>query len=357
VCLVITIGQAGVKKLAEEASSPQTAGAPRADVFATTTNRSNSEAQIHPDGRECFFPVASHVQPTYEITLTGIISYDTGTGDGFYNTDKLGNFVVGHDALLVNGKRLSQIQHEMLEADRGSHRYRFQVDDPGERLTLAFLPASRVPLRGSLMAHVRMLPENLPTVAMRQARKREQEAKEREAAKISAAFAKLVTAVCIRSELFRNWEDPEYRSRFARVYPEELIACQKEIRDEASQFLEQQELVSYLRRHHPVVVERLMGRFNSLLIAERVVLENRLASIAPLPKKRLSAEEVRDLKLRRQQIKDGDKIALKLNRVETRLRIREQLDQYQLDTDERDQLERELIDEIDEGDDDHGTTL
>ncbi len=323
------------------------------DSHASALNQSESQAHLYPKWREVFFPKPTHANPTYEITISGIFHNGSSGVDALYYANGGGNFTYKHEALRVNGRPLRGIPHEIIEADRGEHRYCFHLDHPGERLTLAVWPPWRSDWRGSLSAHVRLLPEDAPSVALRQIRRRQQAVREREEAAASAEFAQQIKTLVIRSEAFRNWRDPQYRAQFAQAHIDELIRCQAEIRKEAIDFLQQEQLVRYLRRHHPEVVECFTGRLEALLIAERVQLEKRLAIEAPAPpptRKRLTAEEVRAIKVRKQQIQDSDRVELKMDKIATRLMIRERLDKLPLDPDEREMLEQELIGEVEEGD-------
>ncbi len=328
------------------------------DPQATILDASRSQAWLYPNGREVFFPKTIHSKPVYEITFTGILRRSDGlSADALYQTDGCGNFTWHIDWLRVNGQKLCTSTSELVEAERFEHRYTFHVDGKAERLTLA-LNKNETWL-GALMATVRVLPpETLSIADCHAARSARLEAKW-EQDKVSVKFAQQIKDLCIRSEVFRNWADPDFRTKFAEVHGDELISNQSEIRAEATTLLAQDQIVGYLRRHNPEVVERFVGRLEALLIAERRALEKRLTALnpppatPPPPRKKLTADQVREIKVRKQQVEIGDKVALKLDKVETRLRIRERLDSMSLDPDERELLEAELISEIEEGDNDH----
>lgn len=326
---------------------------------ATTAGPSVSQGYLYPNGREVFFPAPPNGSRGYEITITGIVRDDRSSADAMYCADGEGNFVRKHDALLLNGKRLPTVLHEMIEADRGDHRYSFRVDYPGERLTLTmhrpFSWRNGPHWQGSLLAQVRILPADVPSIVDQLSAAKEQAAKREWEVERSTRFAGQIRSLCLRSEAFRNWEDPEYRRKFAQVHYDQLLRNQAKIREEALAFLSDNQVVQYLRRHHPAVVERHIGQLEALSLAERIALDVRLTPTepppVPSPKKRLTAEEVRAIKVHRQQIQDSDKVELKMDKIATRLRIRERLDQMALDPDEREMLEQELIGEIEEGDD------
>jgi len=327
------------------------------DPQATTLDDSRSWAQLVPNGRETFFPTAP-AGSVYEITITGIVRGADAASDAFYFTDHAGNFSHATSWLLVNRLELRYHAYELSYSDRCEHRYTLRVDDPGSRVTLALRPWTS--WRGALFAEVTVLPAG--TAAIRKSREEVQKRSraELEAAKDAERFSEQIQKLSTRSQLYRNWGDQEFRQKFAKVHHEDLLREQHEIRKEALAFLEQHDIVRYLRRHHPEIVDRFTGRLETLLIAERVSLDKRLAAEMPAPaapRKRLSADEVRTIKIHRQQVGDQDKVALKLDRIQTRLQIRERLEQLPLDLDEREMIERELIEQIDEGDNPNGTTL
>jgi hypothetical protein len=327
------------------------------DLQAGTLRGTQTYTYLYPTGREVFFPRASHAKPVYEITFTGLLHGNNGQfADARYKTDECGNFTWHIDWLRVNGQKLTSSMSELVDEERFEHRYTFHIDGSGRRLTLAL--EKHESWSGALLATVQVLPSETPSIAdVRAAQSARLEAKWEED-KISAKFAEQIQALCVRSQAFRNWADPDYRRKFAEVHADELIRNQSEIRDEATKFLGQTHIVGYLRRHHPDVVERFLGRLEALLMAERIVLDKRLGATqtqsppAP-PRKKLTAEEVRALKVHRQQVAIQDKVALKLDKIETRLNIRDRLEQMPLDQDERELIENELIGEIEEGDETH----
>jgi hypothetical protein len=325
---------------------------------AKVLDRSISCGYLPGTGAEVFFPPTTRPNPVYQVTVTGILRHKNGHhADAFHQIDGHGNYTASHDALLVNGTRLHYIPHDMTVADRFEHKYCFLLDGRGERLTLAMRFNYPSDWCGWLTVEVKLL-KGTPSVALRQNQEKARAEAKIEDARISAAFAKRIAELSTRAEAFRNWEDPEYRNKFAQVHYAELIQHQGEIRAEVIAFLAQRDLVQYLRRHAPLIVARFSGRLEALQIAERVALDKRLAAEippAPPPKKRLTAEEVRAIKIHRQQVQDGDKVALKLDKIETRLHVRERLDKMHLDPDEREMLEQELLSEIDEGDEHDNT--
>ncbi len=326
------------------------------DMKAGRLDPARTHAYLYPTGREVFFPKVVNPKPVYEITFTGLLQDRRGRfADARHMTDECGNFKWHIEWLRVNGQKLTHSMSELIEEDRLEHRYTFHIDGRSERLTLSL--EKQESWSGAITATVKLLPPETPRIEdVVAARKARVEAKWEEE-KVSAKFAEQIEALCVRSQAFRNWADPDYRKKFAEVHADELIRSQSEIRDEATKFLGQRQIVRYLRRHHADVVERFLGRLEALLMAERIVLDKRLGAAAPPPppppRKKLTAEEVRALKVRKQQVAIGDRVALKLDKIETRLNIRERLEQMSLDEDERQMLEEEMIGEIEEGDESH----
>ena len=336
------------------------------------------------DGSEVFFllPEPSHENPVYQVVVTGTIVLqrrewpheELERFDAVYRVNESGRFEDSHYRLLVNGQPCFKWDLEWVEEDRCLHRYVFNVGRLKRRIGIAFTPPgyrNSSVSTGSLIVSVTVLPPGALTAdqrleAERRQRRAAQEAAAAKREAIAAAdhFGRIVQALTVRAATDRNWRDPEFQQKFARVHCEDLIKRQAEIRAEAAHFLEQTHLVAYLRQHNPTVVATLLGRLEALLLAENLALDKAIAAaeaperVAPAapPKKRLTAEEVRALKIHRQQIQDQDRVALKIDKIETRLMIRERLEKMPLDADEREMLEQELISEIEEGDTTDGNT-
>jgi hypothetical protein len=344
-------------------TTPAVPAPPPVDLHATVLDPLRSSAEIAPTGREVFFPPPPHAGAVCQATITGVLCGPDGKlGDAFYATDGDGNFRWGVDWLYINGSH-SPSTLEFLESDRYLHRYTIRFDAPHGRPTIAL--ARRPGWSGSLTLEFAVLPESTPGVGERRQREKVRAEAEQASARVAQKFAAQIQALVIRAELFRNWEDPAYRERFARAHYDDLIKSQAEIRTEARELFEQHDLVQYLRRHNPAVVERFVGRLEALFLAERIALDKRLGAEQPAspqalaPRKKFTPDEVRAIKVRRQQVVIGDRVALKLDKVETRLQIRDRLAQMPFeDDDERDAVEQELLREIEEGDDDgNGKTL
>lgn len=369
VVLVLVVCAAFIKSVEKEAQEKGTAVSGISHQ-ATVIDACRSWAQLAPTGREVFFPSPQHANPVYEITFTGVLRRDDGKlGDALYNTDAHGNFSHHVDRFRVNGGWLGWRTFEMLHADRCHHIYTIRLEHPGDGLTLAVEANGR--WQGIINAHVTVLPEG--TIGVTERRKREQaeqaalKARRNAEQKIAAAaeaFSHQIQAVCTRAQVFRNWADDDYQRKFAEAHYEELIKNQHEIRDEALKFLSQHALIRYLARHHPEVIRCFTGRLEALLLAETISVDKRLAAQAvpplpppPPPKKKLTADEVRRIKIHKQQVQDQDRVALKMDKIETRLMIRERLENMPLDPDEREMLEAELIGEIEQGDEDNARII
>lgn len=341
---------------------------PRVGIFvserqATIIDQCRSWTYLVCDGQETFFPKA-HEHGVYELTLCGVLRGDDGQrADAFYRTDGDGNFSHGVNWLRVNGYQPSDC--EFLEQDRCTHRYRVRIPHAGPQLTLALHRwANGSTWSGALMVEVAVLPpgtmtsRQLAELARREAEEERKRVEHKQkAAKAATQFAEQVRALAIRSQAFENWESSRFRKNFAEVHCDDLIQRQGEIREETITFLSQHDIIRYFERHDPAVIERFTGQLVALLMAEKISLERRLKSMSavpaqpPPPRKKLTADDVRRIKLHRQQVQDQDRVALKMDKIETRLRIRERLETMPLDPDEREMLEQELIGEIEQGDD------
>jgi hypothetical protein len=346
---------------------------------------------VFPHAGEVFFPRAPYSGAVYQIELEGECLYhprrdETERADALYRAPR-GRFVDRHRELRINNKDLPNWTtryelatykkfFEIAETDRGNHVYKINLDDLGEPISIAFGDAREglVHVRnGYLRVRVTPLPEGTPSIARRQEQERKREKARQEAADAAEEMARAVKKLSIRSLTYRNWEDPAFCAKFAQVHCEDVIKNQAEIRKEATAFLEQHELVQHLRMHNPSAARTILGRLETLLIAERIALDRATAAAeaeaakpavekaipAPAPaKKKLTTADVQQLKVRRQQIEIGDKVALAKDRIATKQEIKAYVKaQYpDLDDDERQAMFQEILGQVDE-EEQHGTTL
>ena len=349
---------------------------------------------LYPHSGEIFFEPAVYEPAVYEVEIEGVCAchYQGSLRDYTQHSDALyaapeGRYTRLHRELKINGRELALHEnHErrletyhtffkIIERDRGRHYYKLRVDGTGERLALSFgrpRPQLVHPKLGFLKARATLLPEGTPTVAVQIERDQELERAREKAARAARELANAVQTLSIRAQVMKNWGDPEFCSRFARAHCDELIKSQSAIREEAIGFLSQHELVAYLRKHNPSAVKTILGRLEALLSAERIALDRAIAAaeapppvapempeeLPPPPKKKLTAADVQQLKVRRQQIALGDRVALAKDRIATKQEIKAYVKaQYpDLDEDERQAMFQEILDQVDE-EEHHGTTL
>jgi len=334
-----------------------------------------SWTDLQPTGLKVWFPKPEHGdQAVYDLRLVGVLNSDSRiSADAFYRTNSDGNFTLGIDWLRVGSGWLRHLDHEFVQHDPVWHEYTVRFAYTGQ-LTLALAPYLwpwQPKWCGTIHAEVYILPADTMTKKQREELELKRAKEERRIAKVkadaadeAAEFARIIEAITIRARTEANWSNPAFRDKFARVHGADLLKQQREIRAEATQFLEQTRVVGFLRRHHPDVVEIVLGRLQALQIAERLALDDAIAGVqantaespkdlAPnQPKRKLTTDEVRTIKLNRQRIHDQDHIALKMDRLETQLMIRQRLQSMSLDDDERQMVEEELMKQIQEGDDD-----
>ena len=301
-------------------------------------------ANIFQNGLEVFFPVPPHANPVYEITVTGIVGYNDWHGgsrhaDASYETDSQGNFTRWHDDLLFNRRPFQSHAITMMESDRALHRYRFQIDGPPERLTVSITKRDEKSSAGSLHVEVALLPSGTARIGETRrlateeyTRKQQELDAKQKRSEAAARLAEEIRAICVQSEVFRNWSNPDFRQRFARTYKDDLLKNQAEIRDNAVAFLLRHDIVSYLRRHHPEVLSRQLGKVEALLIAEDLAADKRPQVTT---RRRPSVGEVRDRMRRRIEVSAGDRKAILNTVLQQKQEMLKDLDEYDLSDDER----------------------
>lgn len=283
--------------------------------------------KLRPTGREIFTPGALHVGRIYEVTVAGTYYYQVGvhirSADACYATDGYGNFTEPHVGLLLDGKPLADWAHEIQEADRVEHRYRFRIDGTGQRLSVALRLPPGAWLPGQHLAvSIRPLPETTRSAAAAwrdagvERAAREQEARQQ---RWSARASELEAETQNR----RNWEDAAFRQEYVRRYGPELLQRKAEIVKKHAELVrgETPEFLAYLKEQHVGVFWRLTGEFEACLEAERVDV----ARVAK-PARKLTPEQYRERLVRQIKIQMGDGEAVMETISERRGRLKEKLE-------------------------------
>ena len=181
-------------------------------------------------GVEVFFQKPSHPNPVYEIEIVGVLDYnvfdlmfwggrlpaDPARCDAFYRANESGRFNTPHEWLVVNSKPLSFRSNcsygyrlaQPIELERGAHRYRFRINDPGEAVGIAVDPAGFLEKReyvsdGHLTATVGTLPAGTPFLKRKLDRIHKVEQSDPELTRDverAAAFEKRLVAAARREE-------------------------------------------------------------------------------------------------------------------------------------------------------------
>lgn len=137
----------------------------------------------------------------------------------------------------------------------------------------------------------------------------------------------------------------DYLEAYARTHRGELLHDKERI--ETSYLQMPEDLRRSLKEHSPELLLVRTWEMRALALAEKqAVIETPARPI----RKKLTVEEVRAIKVRREQVQAEDKIALKRAKIDAIVKLRKELDSYELEPDERQRLETELIEDIlDEG--------
>lgn len=331
-------------------------------------NRSG-EGILIPDKKELFTPARTEINRAYRLTFQGVYQHcDHAFGfwekaDAFYREDDNHNFLRHYCGIYINDKHISSTPHYMIEEDRYSHTYVIDIDGTGHKLALT-LRAPSIWFKGQLNLFLELLPADVPTVAQRQAqeaRQRERRAAEKELRQKAEVLQHRVRHLRALAYTKQNWADPQFRLAFAQQHGSEIMCRRKDIVEEFLKLRTQDpELYRFMQVHYPHDLKCLEGALETLLIAERPVPLPEPSAPPPLPapapRRKLSEQDVRNLKVSRQQRSDTDKVELFFNRLETQLKVRERTSRYDLSQDERDMIEQQIMELLDE-DDNEGQTI
>jgi hypothetical protein len=325
---------------------------------------------VPPDGTEVFLPL---LDPScvYRITIHGTCKFSESTGwfssreafaDALYETDKVGNFTVSHDRLKLDGVPirgfLKNVPREAApEEDRQAHCYAFRVDGATRKISASFNLLSE-PTTQRLTLTLEVLPVGTPSpntarskeeAIREQAKEAERASREndrqfRESAKHAAAYERELEF--LRSEAHResHFMDPVFQKDYAKREREKILGTlKKEWKGHYGRVMHDPYLKKLAEEKAPEVIQLIEARVNIVQLAERLPVAPPSMAENEKPKKKLKAEEVRQLIIRRQAIQADDKIARAKLKGEKIFKAKTEMDALPLDDDEKEFLKGELV--------------
>lgn len=300
----------------------------------------------------------------FKITFDGTYECQRWDGvtiarmDACYDAARSANFTYRYYGLDFDSCTVGE---EPFEADRSCHRYSFKYAGTGKKLALLLKPPSNssqeyyTNKKQALTVTIRPLSpqeEELLAAPKRQQEEEKQQVAASEAQKRAAARAAEIAARFqdlehrYGGEEFRFLEDPAYLADYAKKYMTKLLSQYDKITDDYSKFVRDAAFIIYLKGKALHLLTRATWEWRALAQAMQLDAQQPPAPPPPPPRRKPTIEEIRALKLRRQQAQIGDKIALRKNKIEAILQVRKEMDQYDLDPDERQRVESELIEDI-----------
>ncbi len=152
-----------------------------------------------------------------------------------------------------------------------------------------------------------------------------------------------VRELTLRYEALPHYENNEWLKRRAEKYNQTILRDRDRIIKENAQFHQDHSFMTYLKQQASHTYQRATWEIRLLAIAEQVDTEE---TSPPPPRKKHTAEEIRQRIVRRIQVQTQDQIAVTKAKALAIQEARKELDECDLDPDERQQLEAELIEEI-----------
>jgi hypothetical protein len=244
----------------------------------------------------------------------------------------------------------AQIVHQ----DKEIHLYTFHIDGTGEKIALTFdYPYEEQLPQPPLTVTLIRLDADVALLASRE--KPEKVSAEEAALKDRLEFLRL------QAHRESNFLDPEFQQQFGKQRQQEILTDSRHTWErEYHEIMLNTELKRMAEQDAPEVLEWLEARIHVIRLAERSSVMAVPSAPAAPPRKKMNAEEVRALILRKDEIHAEDKIQRTKLKAQKILKARAELAQLDLEEDERQRLEAELIESIlEEGEEgkNHGTTL
>lgn len=323
--------------------------------------------------KETKSPEALTAGVPFFIILEGVYQYHLvgGRGSGFYADacyETLTSYFSPKDTwrcqdLFFDGKR---VHTPPLKEDRAAHRYVFRyIGSTGQPLSLLLDPRSSWdPLcSGSLWVTIALDTKHWEAD---EALWRKVETLRRDEAKrlheAEAHQEQRLYETALRLDLFPHYNDPIFLKKTAATYQQSLIARRDEILQGHAAFHEDRDFIAYLQERRPDLYERAIWQVKALALAEQIAAEPPTSSLPP-PRPKLTIEE-KQAKIERyrqqqvlapERVHAEDNIARVLQRLDLCKEFREDLKQYDLEDDEKEQLVREFRDSLENHEEDNGS--
>ena len=312
---------------------------------------------------EAYTPLSLAEGVRFKVIVQGTDSY-LHRGDYYATLDAVylmgGGQYSRHQGLLLDGKL-----GVPFEEDPSAHCYSFLYTGTGRQLSILL----RIPqghrtghggpiAEGPLQVSIRTLSaaEEMQVTTSEDERQREAEAMQRE------EWNRRALELAMTAHLENNFLKPEYQQNYAAKHTARILnTWRDQWLAEYLALLSNGPLYELVQIEHPHVLEFFEARFEVVRLAQRLAVEPIPPPPAPEPKRKLTREEwearierYRQRQLDRMRVGADDRIAQMLERFESVRRLRERAEASGLEEDEIEQLERQLLEDLNQDEDDQG---
>ena len=247
------------------------------------------------------------------------------------------------------------------EEDRCKHSYTFAYIGTGRHMSILLrLPKdhqSSSYMERPLKVIIRTLTplEAMQVKAMEDERQWEAEAMQRE------ELNRQALALMTLAHVDNNFLSPEFQKNYAAKHSAAILkTLSTQWRDEYLALMGNVPLYGLIQAEYPLVLAFYEARFEVVRIAQRLAVEPPPESLGSQHKRRLSREEwearierYRQRQLDRMRVGADDRIAQMLERFESVRRLRERAEDAGLDEDEIEPLEKRLLEDLDQDEDEY----
>src|SRR5713101_2061359 len=341
---------------------------------------------VRPDGREVFLPPLDPGR-VYQVTIQGSYAHlwdeykyiffrtpKKKVLDALYSADNVGNFVHKHNWLSFDGRSLQDYLRDFDASpweDRAANKYKFRISGSARRISARLdfpretLPSVRT--EGALGIVFELLPEGTPSplhfidrenkmleeFEREDAAAKERASRDKKATEERTSLENKLAALRCRAHREEHFINPDFQQRYARHHLQEISSKLKgEWASEYDDLMQRPGFKQLAAKQTPEVIQWLESRVNIVRLAEEMVAS---PPVLQGPKKRkLNAEEVRALIVRRDEIQAVDRIARKKLKAKMLVEGRAELESIPLDPDVKESLNTELDEEIRDIGEDNG---